>query len=277
MTYPLEGEDPKWGSWTSNPMRQAYRTYLAFLQGAFADLKDSHYERFLWSPDPQETKINITTVTPMDAEQVEQHPAVVVTPQGTEGSGSAIGDVDDIDPLRGTITYIDQLSGLLSCYAISKSKPEAEDLGWVVRELTWTLRRALIANGKFYTIGNNIKVGPALPPGSLVSGGDARGPIYAVPLAIPFSVCWRSTVQRVNVPKLETIMVGLTAEGKTLNPARPPLPTSWTIEKWIEVVNKKAREELPSDPGNVQAPLPTEPSTEGQSSSEVLVRVDLID
>lgn len=278
---PLAGESPQVSTWSGAPVQHAQRSYIAFLQNLFAELKGTDKDSWHYEDDEKETKINIGTQTPMDAAQVASRPAIIVSSQGIDSQGGIIGTFDDLDPLTGKITYLEAFRSSLGVYAISRESTEAHNIAWFIAESTWALHRTLISNAGFHTIGFGIRVGPPLPPGSLV-GGDLRGPLMAAPLIIPYTFLRRCSVTPVNAPKLNHINLHLRPTGSRVLAPRPSVPTDWTLEKWLARHNQgKGGYQIPSDPSLITSvsppPLPTEGGTGGQSEAEVIVRVDLIE
>lgn len=268
-------EDPKISSFDDSPPRHVHRTYLEFVKSTFASLKDTPRNGWYYDSDPELTKINIGATTPMDAKQVAGRPAVIVDLQGVDASGGIIGSFDNIDPFTGRLILMELWRGSLLAYAISKAPAEAQEIGWFLAEMTWLLQRKLTSNGGIHTIGGGIRMGPALPPGSLV-GGDARGPLYAVPVAIPYTFIRRSAVTPVNVPKLNRINMHIRPSEPPTAADRQAIPPGWTVESWIAGYNRQIGAVPPDDPYLVPPPLPTEEGPGRQSGGEVVVRVDLI-
>ena len=278
---PLAGESPQISTWSGAPVQHAIRSYTAFLQSLFGELKGTDKNDWHYSDDEKETRINIGMQTPMDAAQIAGRPAIIVSAQGIDSQGGIIGTLDDIDPLTGRITYLEAFRSALGVYAISKEPTEAHNIAWFIAESTWALHRTLISNSGFHTIGFGIRVGPPLPPGSLV-GGDARGPIVAAPLIVPYTFLRRCSVTPVNAPKLNHINLHLRPSGDTMREPRPAVPSDWTLEKWLAKHNQgKGGYQIPTDPALIgqaaSPPLPTEEGPGRQSEGEVIVRVDLIE
>lgn len=278
---PLAGESPKVSTWSGSPIQHAIRSYVAFLQNLFAELKDTDKDAWHYSDDEKETKINIGMQTPMDAAQVAGRPAIIVSPQGIDSQGGIIGTLDDLDPMTGRVTYLEMFRSGLGVYVISREPTEAHNIAWFIAESTWALHRTLISNAGFHLIGFNIRVGPPLPPGSLV-GGDLRGPLVAAPLMVPYTFLRRCSVVPVNAPKLNHVNLHLRPVGAMVPGPRPSVPIGWTVEKWLAKHNQgKGGYQIPSDPSliiqDAPPPLPTEGGPGRQSEGEVIVRVDLIE
>lgn len=268
-------ELPKLSSFDDTPPRHVHRTYLEFVKSTFASLKGTARDGWFWDADPELTRVNIGATTPMDAKQVAARPAVIVDLGGVDAAGGIIGSFDNVDPFTGRLILMELWRGSLSVYSVSKVTAEAQEIGWFVAEMTWLLQRKLTSNGGIHSIGSGIRMGPALPPGTLV-GGDARGPLYAVPISIPYSFIRRSAVTPVNAPKLERISLHIKPSEPPVTEPRVGLDDSWTVEKWITSHNRQIGAAPPNDPSDVLTPLPTEEVPGRQSGSEVVVRVDLI-
>lgn len=277
---PLAGESPQISTWSGSPLQHAIRSYLAFLQSLFGELKGTDKDNWSYSEDDKETRINIGSQTPMDASQVASRPAIIVSSQGVDATGGIIGTLDDLDPLTGRLTYLEMFRSSLGVYAISREPTEAHNIAWFIAESTWALHRTLMSNAGFHQIGFGIRVGPPLPPGSLV-GGDLRGPLVAAPLIVPFTFLRRTSVTPINVPKLNHINLRLRASGAAILAPRPGVPSDWTLEKWLAKYNQGKGYEIPLDPAlivpEVPPPIPTGGGSGRQSDVEVTVRVDLVE
>lgn len=276
MTIILQNEDPARSSWEFNPVRHAYRTYLSFLQTVFHSMEGTAYDQWSYNEDPKKTKLNISGRIPLDAEQVAARPTIIATKQGIASSGGTIGDMDYVDPFTGAITFIDEFRGTLAVYVLSQNDVEADNIAWLVRDLTWTMHRSLISNEGFHSIGRNIQVGDIMPPGSLINESTLRASIRAIPLSIPYSFKRRMRVTPTNARRLERLNLNVTVRAPDGPPEDQP-PASWTVERWMASLSRLPRQRIPSDPGNIPSALPTEVGPGRQSECEVTVRVDLID
>lgn len=272
MSYDYLAGQPKLSSWDLDPFEHSSRLYTEFTKDLFRHLAGTSWDDWAYRDDPETTRINIGATTPMDAAQVAARPAVIIESQGCESSQGIIGDLDDLDPFTGAVTYLELFTGTLLAYVLSKIPVEARKIAWFLKEQTWALRTTLVGNAAFYQIGRGIRQSPVLEPGSLV-GGDLRGGIKAVGLAIPFSFIRRTKVTPINKPKLNRIDIHLRPGNPTH--VEPPMASDWTVEKWISSQNAARGYVPPTDPANVPPPLPTEAGPGRQSGGEVIVRVDL--
>jgi hypothetical protein len=262
----------KHSSWDMDPFEHSLRLYTEFTKDLFRHLDQTAWESWAYRDDAELTRINIGSTTPMDSSQVAARPAIIVESQGCDSSQGIIGDLDDMDPFTGKVTYIELFTGTLLAYTLSKVPAEARKIAWFLKEMTWALRTTLVGNAAFYQIGRGIRQSPVLEPGSLV-GGDLRGAIKAVALAIPFSFIRRTSVTPINKPKLNRIDIHIRPGQRLV--VDPPLASDWTVERWIASQNAGRGYLPPTDPANVPPPLPTEAGPGGQSGGEVIVRVDL--
>lgn len=271
---PLDDEDPRVTSWLDDPVRHAYRVYVDFLQGVFSTLEPP-LDKWRWSEDPQATKINISSSPPLDAKVVAAGPAIVVDTPGVAPLGTCLGDMGALDMFTGRRVYIDYFAGALPVYALTNQKATAVSLAWLVQQATWTLRTALIGNGRFHNIGR-VQTGPPSPPGSLIAGApDDRSQTVCVPLVVPFTFAFKSAVTPINTPKLGRVDLRLTPRNPEPQAAPRP-PQGWSIEEWITAYNRDRGYSMPADPLSLPPPLPTEEAPGRQSGSEVIVRVDLV-
>lgn len=272
MTIDYLANQPKHTSWDMDPFEHSFRLYIEFTKDLFRNLDKTSWESWAYRDDPESTRINIGSTTPMDSAQVAARPAIIIESQGIEGAMGTIGDLDDVDPFTGRTIYLELFSGTLLAYVLSKVPSEARKIAWFLKEMSWALRSTLIGNSAFYQIGRGIRQSPVMEPGSLV-GGDLRSNIKAVGLAIPFSFIRRTSVTPINRPQLSQIDLHIRSNPEIESEAI--LPSDWTVEKWISSQNKSHGYQPPSDPSSIPPPLPTEDGPGRQSGSEVIVRVDL--
>ena len=271
---PLAVENPPLSGWDFDSVEHAYRSYTAFLTSLFSNLAGTPLQEWTYSDDPVATKINIGGTIPTDASVVAARPTIVVDYQSVDPLVQTIGDVDKVDMATGRITYLQRTDSTLAVYVISKNKTEASRIATFTREMTWSLQRTLISNGGFYLIGRGIRQGPPLPPGSLVSGGDGRSPLYAAPLAVPYSFLKSISVEPINRPKLNHMRMYI-RPGTSVPPVSTP-PVNWTVEEWIARCNRSRNYVPPADPASIPPPLPTAATAGGQSGSQVVAEIDLL-
>lgn len=271
---PLAGEIPPLSGWDFDSVEHACRSYTAFLISLFKNLTGTPMAEWAYDDDEKATKINIGGQTPMDASIIAARPTVVIDTQSVEPLVQSIGDVDKIDMATGRITFLQRTDSMLALYVISKNGKEASRIATFIREMTWSLHRTLVSNGGFHLIGRGIRQGPPLPPGSLVSGGDARSPLLAVPLSVPYSFLKSISVEPINRPKLNKMTMYI-RPGASVLPVSSP-PANWTVEDWIARCNRAKGYVPPADPADIPPPLPTTTGGGGESSQEVVVEIDLL-
>lgn len=271
----LDSESPPRSSWLQSPVTHAYRTYLAFLQDLFRGPEDQALIPGVWySDDPQVTKLNILGRPSVDVRLVTAKPTIVVSPQASSGGAQIIGDLDHVDFATGKITYMDYFRGALAVYVLSEAEISALSLAEMVRDQTWAHQRTLIQNGKFHNIGRGIVVGPALPPGSVVTG-QGREKVRAVPVTVPFAFLRRTSVEPRNVQRLRSLVLTIGPRAPVVDEESFPIAPGTTIEEWVRDFNRARGYLPPTDPVNIPAALPTETSDGGESLATVEVQVDV--
>lgn len=150
---------------------------------------------YKWLPNLDETEIVITDSVPIPLDAVELRPHVQLVTAGYQNQNLGFDHKEDIDMRTGKRTHLDLVSGNASFNVHAKNEDVARRLARFVRQQIIRRRRDLISLAKLHQVGHVAQVGPASPPGALVSGGPTVVSTM-VPVMFPFFYADRWTAEQ---------------------------------------------------------------------------------
>jgi hypothetical protein len=183
--------------------------YVTFTQTLF------HYHaprNYRWEPEPERTRIVITTENTLRAEALQQRPAISFTRGPVQSFSLGFGDVDGYDMATGQKTKSILLPGTMSINCCSRNSVEAENIASYIATSLWAHSYAMMQAG-FYDGGRSFVIGAASSPGSLMEG-DLGEEWYVVTVSSPFQLKHNVTLTPLNVQMLQSI----TSNMRTLSP-----------------------------------------------------------
>lgn len=202
---PLLAED-KISSWGENPLFHVTRICLAFLQNLFKQAPEGEYR---WDPDKQISQLVIQDELPLHSEQVNKRPAIVTVRSPVQWAGIGLEQRRDESLSTGERVHTDLITGHMTFNCMSRSKVQAEQLGWLVARHIWILHRLFMKAG-FHKMGQRVQILAATPAGALISG-DTEGEIHNVPVISPYEFQWTERITPLNLEVLNEIEVSMLA------------------------------------------------------------------
>jgi hypothetical protein len=162
---------------------------LKFLQDLFAqpDLYDGKNE-YVWSPDPQKSKILIADAYTEDLETMEMRPAIVLRRGALRWMFSSLNQRVFVEFRTGQKTFQDVVSSDLTAECLSRNGLEAELLADLVFQSIQSLAHVIRTRGAFAV--DSVGIGPE----TLIQS-DSQQELSAVPVNIRllFQRKWRVT------------------------------------------------------------------------------------
>jgi hypothetical protein len=183
----------EWSSWAENPLFHISRVCLGFLQGLFSEAPKGCFH---WVADREQSEIVITDDLPIDYDVVNKRPAIASVRSATAFGNVAMDNMMETNLKTGSRLCTDLISGHITFNCLSRTKVEADNLGWLVGRHIWIFRHVFLRSG-FHEFGLGIQIGAPSPAGLLVSGaGDTE--ILTVPVTSPFRFQWTERITPLN-------------------------------------------------------------------------------
>jgi len=151
---------------------------LEFLQDMFSqqDLYDGKND-YVWSPDPEESKILIADAYTEDLETAEMRPAIVLRRGPIRWMQTSIDQRANVDFRTGRRTFQDLLASDLTAECLSRNGLEAELLADIVFQGIQIFASTIRHRGAFEV--DSVAIGPE----TLIQG-DSQQDLSAVPVGI---------------------------------------------------------------------------------------------
>jgi len=176
---------------------------LAFLQDMFSqqDLYDGKND-YLWSPDPEESKILIADGYTEDLEAAEMRPAIVLRRGPIRWLRRSIDQRAHVDFRTGARSFKDLLSSDLTAECLSRNGLEAELLADIVFQGIQLFASSVRTRGAFDV--DTVAIGPE----TLIQG-DSQQELTAVPVGIQLLLQrdWTVSVDAALLEKFSTTSV----------------------------------------------------------------------
>lgn len=179
--------------------------YLAFLQLAFnrRDVGDYKYT------EGDDSEIVITDQYPIDYNDVDKLPHIVIMRGQVAFSGSFFGSLVDQNNLTGEKKKSDLLSAMIIISCVSKHGREAQKLGFEIAKLI-KMNTATLTKQGIHKIGEDIGIGAETSPGQLVVGTPDDGPIMVqVTSPLYFFESWKTEPFEPELAKALSLRLGI--------------------------------------------------------------------
>lgn len=186
-----------------DPLFYFTRVFLLFLQGLFEQMPTGSYH---WSPDEENSEIEITDQVPIPRQRVEQKPQIVSMRGPARFANLTLDQMRTVNPRTGMKERTDLVSATMTVNVICKNGIEAQRLAFFIATHIRTFKTAIQRKG-MHKVGDELEVGPESPPGSMVAEPDPD--MVMIQVYLPFHFQWTQRDTPLNAALLSGIELKL--------------------------------------------------------------------
>lgn len=176
-----------------HPVLHLKKMLVGFAQGLFGKAPRGSFQ---WNEDPKITELFVLDGTPTDTTTYNAHPIITVTLSGFQWTSIGMGDMETYDFRSGKETKASLVAGVARYNCSSRNETEASQLGWVLAEHAWLLRRFMLRRG-FYDFGRQPQQS-APTRGADVLVGAGHDAWHTVFVSLPFQISRTSSFYPLN-------------------------------------------------------------------------------
>jgi hypothetical protein len=167
---------------SDDPVRQATRAWLVWLQGLFGSRPVGNHH---WEENIDETEVVISDQMPTHIEPTSRRPIITTARGPISWGGVSTNQLRDQDLLGQSRVFTDIVVCSMTLSVIAREGLEAQGLGYMLFRLIPVFKPQLLRLGNMHSIGNNVQLTQETTHGALVPGSSV--PEWKmVQLTVPF-------------------------------------------------------------------------------------------